>query len=165
MKEVDIAIIDYLNARNRFLSVAHQYPYLLAGNDNFIGRIGEYLAISFLKQNSREAKKVESRSEKGYDLLDGNVRISVKILTTENVKGRGLRLTEPWDELLVIDLNLTTRGYRVGHLTRAQFKNARFMNPSWSMRPKVKKSMLGTKGLIGKYGMVSKYSLISEYKK
>ena len=155
MKEVEDAITDYLRARNRFLSVAALHPELLAGNDNVIGRIGEYLAISYLRRQGRQTKKVESQSEKGHDLLDGSTRISVKILTNENVKGRGVRLTEPWDELLVIDFDTHSLAYRVGHLLKSQFNMARSLNPGWSALPIVKKTMLGSKGLIGKYGLVS----------
>lgn len=159
MKEVEDAIAHYLRARNTFLSVAARHPDLLAGNDNVIGRIGEYLAMSFLKQEGRQTKKVDSRSEKGHDLLDGTIRISVKILTNENVRGRGLRLTEPWDELLMIDFDTNSLAYRVGHLIKSQFEKARTENPAWSARPIVKKTMLGPKGLIGRYGVVSSATL------
>ncbi len=154
MREVERVITEYLAARNRFLSVAEQHPELLGGNDNIIGRIGEYLAISFLTKKDRKPKKVKSKSEKGHDLLVGTTKVSVKLLTSENMKGRGLRLTEPWDELLVIQLNTQSLEYRVGHLLKAQFNKALTENRGWSQHPIVKRTMLGTNGLIGKYGSV-----------
>ncbi len=163
MRKVEDAIISYLRSRNNLLSIALRYPHLLSGNDNVIGRIGEYLAITFLKRKGRIVSKVLSKSQKGHDLLDGNTKISVKILTTENVRGRGLRLTEPWDELVLIVFDTDTLDYRVGHLTKPQFQQARRENPGWGTLPHVKTTMLGPKGLIGKYGVVSVASLRSSH--
>jgi len=155
MKEVEVAIVDYLRARNKLLSIAARHPDLLAGNDNIIGRIGEYLAVTHLKQRGRQAKKVRSKSQQGHDLLDGSIRISVKIITNENSAGRTMRLTEPWDELLVIDLDTISLAYRIGHLLKPQFEMACRQNPGWSRHPIVKRTMLGPGGLIGKYGTVA----------
>ena len=165
MRDVHVAIADYLAARNRFLAVAAEYPDLLAGNDNIIGRIGEYLAIAHLSGKGRASKKAVSKSQKGHDLLVGSIQVSVKVLTSENKKGRGLRLTDPWDELLVLDFNTHSFEYRVGHLSRAQFNAALAENPGWSKNPIVKKTMLGIKGLIGRYGAVESGKLIVEEKK
>jgi hypothetical protein len=156
VKEVDDAICEYLRSRNEFLRVAARHPNLLAGNDNVIGRIGEYLAISFLlRHQGRGSRKAKSLCEKGHDLLDGKIRISVKILTNENIAGRGVRLLEPWDELLVIDFDTTSLRYRVGHILKTRFEQALLDNPGWSAQPYVKKTMLGPNGLIGRYGSIS----------
>jgi hypothetical protein len=153
-REVERAIVDYLSARNRFLAVAAENSDLLAGNDNIVGRIGEYLAIFFLMKKGRLPRKVKSKSEKGHDLLIGKTKVSVKLLTSENSRGLGLRLTDPWDELLLLELDTGSLKYRVGHLLRPQFEKAIAENPTWSRNPIVKKTMLGSNGLIGKYGVV-----------
>jgi hypothetical protein len=49
-----------------------------------IGRIGEYLAIKHLRKLKRVPRKTRKRSQRGYDLMDGRRKISVKILTNEN---------------------------------------------------------------------------------
>lgn len=162
MGEVELVIAEYLAARNRFLSLAARRPDLLAGNDNIVGRIGEYLAISFLTKKGRSTTKVESRSEKGHDLLIGRIKVSVKLLTSENVKGRGMRLTDPWDELVVINLDTQSLEYHVGHLLREQFDKALTETRDWSRNPIVKKTMLGAKGLIGRYGSVENGKLTLE---
>lgn len=154
MPKIDLAIADYLSARNRLLALAAKYPELLAGNDNVIGRIGEYLAMSFLSRKGRVAKRAKSKSEKGYDLLVGRKKVSVKLLSSENVKGRGMRLTDPWDELLVLEFDTRSLKFRIGHLLRRQFEQALVDNPGWSRNPIVKKTMLGEKGLIGRYGSI-----------
>jgi len=156
--EVEDAIIGYLDARRRLLEVADRYPELLAGNDNIVGtRIGEYIAMCWLRRQGRHPSKVDSPTEEGYDLTEGKTHISVKMLTQENTRGRTTRLTEPWDELLVIDLDTKVLRYRVGWLLKPAFKRARVEHPSWSEQPYVKLSMLGKKGLIGIYGKVSDY--------
>jgi hypothetical protein len=152
---VESAIRDYLKARGDLLGVSRQYPEELGGNDNIIGRIGEYLAIKYLRAKGRIPRKTKRRAQKGYDLVDGKRRISVKLLTDENQAQRGERLREPWDELLLISLDTKTLTYRVGHIQKKQFARARRKNRTWSKRPVVKKSMLGGKGLIGRYGTVT----------
>ena len=162
MGEVEAVIREYLAARNRFLSLAARRPDLLAGNDNIVGRIGEYLAMSFLTTRGRITKKVQSRSEKGHDLLVGTTRVSVKLLSSENVKGRGARLTEPWDELLILELDTQSLEYRIGHLLKSQFETALAQHPDWVRNPIVKKTMLGPKGLIGRYGSIERGRVTSE---
>ena len=153
--EIDEAISQYLSVRLRFFEVAAKYPNYLAGNDNVIGRIGEYLGMIYLESQGRKVQKVSSPTEKGHDLKEGSVRISVKILTSENVLGRGLRLTEPWDELVLIELDTKSLIYRVGTLQKIEFELAISENSGWSRNPYVKKTMLGAKGLIGRYGRIS----------
>jgi hypothetical protein len=154
--EVEDVVVGYLSARRRLLEVAERHPELLGGNDNIVGtRIGEYIAMCWLKRQGRNPVKVESPTEKGYDLLDGDTRISVKMLTQENIRGRTTRLTDPWDELLVIDFDTKALRYRVGRLLRIDFDRACIENPTWSRQPYVKLTMLGKKGLIGVFGHVS----------
>jgi hypothetical protein len=154
LSEIDNAVKSYLEARRAFFAIAQKNPDELKGNDNIVGRIGEYLAISYLRSLSRRPKKVGSNSQKGHDLVEGMAQISVKLLTSENIKGRGLRLTEPWTELVLINLDTGSLEYKIGHISKAEFEAARLENPTWSATPIVKKTMLGPKGLIGKYGKV-----------
>lgn len=152
--DVDAAVKRYLNARREFFSVAARNPEELGGNDNIVGRIGEYLALTYLRSVGRHPKKVASRSQQGHDLIEGDAQISVKLISSENANGRGLRLTDPWTELILIYLDTDSLTYQVGHLTKDLFSRARIENPSWSAAPVIKKSMLSPNGLIGKYGEV-----------
>lgn len=155
MECVESAIRDYLKARRHFLGVARQHPEELRGNDNIIGRIGEYLAIKYLRANRRKPHKPKSRSQEGYDLVDKRRRISVKVLTDENENQRGTRLRQSWDEFLLISFSTARLEYRIGHLQRTQFKKALREHPRWSLTPIVKRSMLSRAGLIGHYGTVT----------
>jgi hypothetical protein len=156
--EVEGAIVEYLNARKRLLEVAERHPELLKGNDNIVGtRIGEYIAMTWLRQRGRSPVKVDTPSQEGFDLLDGDTKVSVKLLTEENTTDRTTRLTDPWDELLVIDFSTRALRCRVGHLLRSRFDKALTDHPAWSRHPYVKRSMLGGKGLIGIYGDVTDY--------
>jgi hypothetical protein len=159
--EISEAIRAYLEARKRFLAIAKKYPDEIGGNDNIIGRIGEYLALRFLRSKGRSPRKTALLSQAGFDLEDGEIKISVKILTAENKKGRVGRLKEPWHELVVIDLSADLSG-TIGFITRAQFNDAYEKNPGWRAdpawrnKPLVRASMLRPKGLIHDYGVVAK---------
>lgn len=158
-KETEIreTIKNYLSARKHFLEVARKYPAELKGNDNIIGRIGEYLAMKYLRHKKLVPKKVESNSQQGYDIIcDGKRKFSVKIITMENAIGRTVRLTEPWDEFILIELDEDYSIKRLGHLTKDSFNKALIENPTWSKNPYAKKTMLGDKGIIGRYGYVEK---------
>jgi len=159
MKQVEDAIRKYLSSRKVFFETDDRHPDLLTGNDNIVGRIGEYLAIKYLVRQGRKPIKAASKSQKGHDLVEGKARISVKILTSENVRGRGLKLTEPWTEFILINLDTISLAYQLGHITKRQFKIALKDNPSWSATPFAKRTMLGPKGLIGRYGEVHNFRL------
>jgi len=157
--EIAEAIKAYLLARSRFFEVAEKYPHEMSGNDNIIGRIGEYLALQFLRSKGRCPKKTKSLSQEGFDLEEGVepeiLRISVKILTSENSKGLGAKLTDPWDEFLLIQFATSDLSGTVGLITREQFTQARAIDPTLSANPRAKSSMLGRKGLIGRHGVVA----------
>ncbi len=155
-KEIASAILDYLTARNKFLKVAKSYPSELMGNDNLVGRIGEFLALQYLRAKGRRPIKSKSKTQKGFDLMAGKTRISVKVLTYENEFGRGVRLKEPWDEFILINLLSADLRYVIGIIHKQEFHKARRHNPHWSRAPIVKKTMLGDKGLFGKYGLVER---------
>ena len=85
--------LDYLQARVEFEAKVKSLKLEnhLGGNDNFVGRIGEFLAMRYLEQfhglaieHARGKKHNESRP--ATDLLVGNIWWSVKCLTLENDK-------------------------------------------------------------------------------
>jgi hypothetical protein len=118
VRGVEAVIAEYLAARNRLLALAARHPELLTWNDNIIGRIGEYLAISFLTKKRFEARGKSSRSPRRDTIyLSDQPRSRVKLLTSENVKGRGMRLSDPWDELLVLEGRKADKHGRCGWCT------------------------------------------------
>lgn len=87
--------LDYLQSRVEFEAKVKSLKLEnhLGGNDNFVGRIGEFLAMRYLEQfhgleveHARGKKHNESRP--ATDLLAGNIWWSVKCLTLENAKMR-----------------------------------------------------------------------------
>ena len=85
--------LDYLQTRVEFEAKVKslQLEKHLGGNDNFVGRIGEFLAMCYLEQfhgleveSARGGKHNESRP--ATDLLAGSTWWSVKCLTLENNK-------------------------------------------------------------------------------
>ncbi len=156
--EIADAIKNYLLVRRQLFEVAEKYPDEMRGNDNIIGRIGEYLALQFLRAKGRFPTKTKSLSQAGFDLEEGALRISVKLLTSENVKGRGVRLKDPWDEFLLIQLSTSDLTGTVGLITKDQFTRALAENDSWGTNPIVKSGMLSKNGLFGKYGVVETVS-------
>ena len=93
---------------------------------------------------------------KGYDFKDlkNHVRTQVKVITSENKKGRSVRLVEPWDQLVLLLLDQTYCISKIGILSKKAFIEARRKHPNLSPSPFVKISMLGKKGLIGRFGIV-----------
>lgn len=85
--------LDYLQARAEFEAKVKTLKLTdhLGGNDNFVGRIGEFLAMRYLEkfhglevEHARGKKHNESRP--ATDLLAGSTWWSVKCLTLENNK-------------------------------------------------------------------------------
>jgi hypothetical protein len=152
--EIKIAVAKYLLARTEAIKLGSLYPQRFGGNDNIIGRIGEFLALRFLESIGQQPLKVEGSSNPGYDLIEGSVKTQVKVITHENQKGRSVRLKEPWNQLVLIELGGDYTPIRIGVLTKAQHEIALEENKKWSSKPIVKITMLGSKGLIGKYGRV-----------
>lgn len=152
--EIQKSIDKYLHARHELIELARKHPERLGGNDNMIGRIGEFIALRFLERLGQEPVKVNGVSNPGYDFVDDKIKTQVKVITEENQKGRSVRLVEPWDQLVIIELGEGYRPVRVGLLTKEQHRRACKENPGWSSRPYVKHTMLGGKGLIRRYGRV-----------
>lgn len=81
---------DYLAARKAFAVVADSNDWL-KGNDNYIGRIGEMVAMRYLQQHHRLQLKdiqVRNKSRKSVDLKAGDTWWSVKCVTDESNTGR-----------------------------------------------------------------------------
>lgn len=149
------AIRRYLKARRELINLGVQHHELIGGNDNMIGRIGEYIAIRFLETVKKQQPiKVEPSNNPGYDLKSKNYRTQVKVLTDENQTGKGMRLKEGWTQFVLIDLDLKTMKARIGFITRKRFEGKALKeNPGWSKTPVVKRTMLGEKGLF-RYGEI-----------
>ena len=147
----------YLHARRRLFELEEEYPNELSGNDNIIGRIGEYIAIRYLESKKRTAIKNINKSQKGYDLLDTNgCRISVKIITAENKMGRTTRLKQPWDEVILIVLDDEYKISKIGLLQKSEFLKSLNDNKNRSNNPYLFRHSLGEKGLFSIYGVVDK---------
>ncbi len=57
---------NYLKARQDFLTIAEKTDWLF-GNDNLVGRIGEFIAYQYLHEHNRDPKRPKSKTEKGFD--------------------------------------------------------------------------------------------------
>ena len=62
---------NYLIARQKFLKIAEKTDGLF-GNDNLVGRIGEFVAYQYLHEHNRQPKRPASKSEKGFDYICDN---------------------------------------------------------------------------------------------
>ena len=58
---------NYLKARSEFLELANT-DEILKGNDNIIGRIGEFIAFQFLEEKGRNPQTVLRLNNPGYDM-------------------------------------------------------------------------------------------------
>lgn len=85
--QIQAAIDKYLEARHELLLLGKAHPHRIGGNDNIIGRIGEFIALRFLESLGQKPMKMEGSSNQGYDFIDGSVQTQVKVITEENKKG------------------------------------------------------------------------------
>lgn len=152
--QIQTAIDAYLRSRHELLELSKQYPGRIGGNDNIIGRIGEFIALRFLESRGQSSVKVEGRANPGFDLVEGALRTQVKVITAENQRGSSVRLRDPWDQLVLIELGEGYRPARIGVLSKQQHLKACRENAGWSATPIVRRSMLGVKGIVGRYGTV-----------
>ncbi len=160
-QEINKTITDYLSARVRFIQVQEKYDEYLKGNDNKVGVIGEYYAFLYLENQGRDVKKVESKSQEGFDLESDGKRISVKIITRENSSGKTTKLKKGWDEFILLILDEDYSVNSIGHININQMRTAIRENKGWSETPVVKRSMINNTGLIGKYGKVESGEIIN----
>jgi hypothetical protein len=151
-KKIQTAIDRYLKARHQLIVFSKDFPERIGGNDNIIGRVGEFIALRFLERRGQRPRKHKSSSNKGYDLYEGRRRTQVKVITEENRTGRTTRLPEHWHQFVLIELGPRYKCIRIGMLTSAQHKRARAKDSRLSARPFVARSMLRKNGLIARHG-------------
>ena len=154
---------DYLIARKKFRDAADKIPEL-AGNDNIIGRIGEFIAMQFLEHKlKRKAVRNTNMVQVGYDINSNGKKVSVKTITSKNKRGSTTKVKDPWDELIIIELGENSKVKQIGYINRNKFKKAlkeKFLkNPN----PTVSRSMLKKERLFGKYGQIFTSKDIGEY--
>jgi hypothetical protein len=154
---------DYLVARKKFRDVADNIPEL-AGNDNIIGRIGEFIAMQFLEHRlDRKPIRNKNMVQSGYDIKANGKKVSVKIITFENKKGRTTPIKNPWDELIVIELGENSKVSQIGYISKDKFRKALkekfFINPN----PVASRSMLKKDRLFDIYGKIFTSKDIGEY--
>lgn len=155
--------VNYLYARHIFIAESSKFEEL-TGNDNLIGRIGELIALEFLHRQGRLATKNKNLVEKGYDLLTtDNQRISVKLITAENKKGRTTRLKKPWTEIVLITLNSNYKVDRLGHITENEFEKALMESFIKDREPYSDRKLLSDNGLFDKYGKLYKEKDVLDY--
>ncbi len=155
--------VDYLLARHKFLAETEKEE-LLSGNDNIVGRIGEFIAVSFLTRQGRQVKKNKNKVEKGYDLeTDDKAQVSVKLITAENKSGRTTRVKNPWTEFILVTLNDKYKVDRIGHITKSEMRRAVKEMFVKSEEPMTDRRMTNENGLFDKYGRLLKDKEVSDY--
>lgn len=142
---------EYLLARQKFLSAIRRDHPELGGNDNIVGRIGEFIALQFLINNNRNVRKCESASNKGYDIIcSAGRQISVKTITAESKTGRSTKLKQPWHELIMIYIGENYEVEKIGHINIEEYTVALSQNI-------VKESQVADKKLLSEGGLFSKF--------
>lgn len=154
----------YLIARKKFREEADNFPEL-SGNDNIVGRIGEFIALQFIKHRLKRRKATRNRnmSQPGYDIEADGKKVSVKTITAENRTGRTTLIKEPWDELVVIELGADSRVDRIGYLDRENFKKALEEGFLKNRNFAASRSMFNEKGLFDEYGRIYKDDSVRKY--
>jgi hypothetical protein len=155
-EEIRKNISDYVKARKHLIDMGNKYPDLFSGNDNMIGRIGEFFGLLYLKSIGQRPLKVPSKSNPGYDFIDEvtNVKTQVKVISCENKNGTSVRLVEPWDQFILFTLNDDYMIDKLGFINKIQFNRALEEEINRCANPIVNRSMNEPKGLVGKYGKV-----------
>jgi hypothetical protein len=155
-------IRSYLHFRNKLIQLFKNFDFL-NGNDNLIGRIGEFIVYQHLLEDKRHP--IQARlNQKGFDFLcDEKIRVSVKTITHENKSGRTTKINENWDELILIHLNEKFKVEQIGVITKIEFNKALKENQIRSKTPTASISMLNNNGLIGIYGKILNSKKINKY--
>lgn len=148
---------EYLKARHRFLTKSAVYPEL-AGNDNLMGRIGEMVAVQFLRNQGRIVNKHELSNHPITDLqvvgTDGApLNVSVKLISAENKRGTTTALKSGWDEFILVELEANYEVQRLGWLSIENLRSQGQEGLGLSS-PITKRRMLDADGLIGQFGRV-----------
>lgn len=152
--DIQQAIDHYLQARKAILALGREVPERIGGNDNIIGRIGEFIGLRFLEALCQEPVMMAGRSNPGFDLIEGDQRTQIKAITHENKCGRSVRLTLGWTQFVLMELGEHYTPERIGLLTTTQQEQALADCFAKTSTPVVSLTMLGPKGLIGVYGRV-----------
>lgn len=165
MNEKDLKNLaaEYLAARHKFL-LATDNEELFHGNDNIVGRIGEFIAMNFLKRHGRPVSKATSKVQKGFDLkVDQDVEVSVKVITAENNLGRTTRVKKPWTELILITLNAHYQVDRIGHITASEMAYAVSQGFLKNEEPYASRNMVRDGGLFERFGRLYKDADVQGY--
>lgn len=152
--EIQRAIDHYLQARQAILALGRAVPERIGGNDNIIGRIGEFIGLRFLEALGQQPSMMSGSSNPGFDLEEDGQRTQVKAITRENRRGRSVRLTPGWTQFLLMELGKHYTPERIGVITLAQQEQALEDGFAKTATPIVSLTMLGPKGLISRYGRV-----------
>ena len=154
--------LEYLKARRAFLDTANDDD-VLHGNDNIIGRIGEALAHSFLEQRGRQPTVVKHQSNPGYDILcEHNIKVSVKMITSENKRGSSSKIHHEWDELIGIELDEDLKIKSLGIITRIAFEKEQQINKR-SLTPNFSRAMFNENGVFNVAGTLFSNEVINRY--
>lgn len=137
----------------------------MRGNDNKVGICGEFWAkYIFCNLKGYELCEVPPSNNKGYDFSckkDGQeLKVSVKVITDENQRGRSCRLQVgyPWDVVLIIHLKDDLMPLRYGLFSRQEFEKAKQAKVLTSDQPMIHLRWLGKNGWINKYGKVESFN-------
>jgi hypothetical protein len=81
----------------------------IPSNDNIVGRIGEYYAIDYFKQQFPDLSIIpaSTTNQADYDFCIGSEKYSVKTITKENKAGSTtpIKFNENWNYLVAIKLD------------------------------------------------------------
>jgi len=153
----------YLLARQKFLSAIREDHPELGGNDNIVGRIGEFIALQFLINDKRTVRKCKSVTNKGYDIIcSADRQISVKTITAESKTGRSTRLKQPWQELIIIYIGKDYEVEKIGHIHIEDYNIA--LSQKIVIENQVAdKKMLLEGGLFSKFGKLYTGETVKNY--
>jgi hypothetical protein len=155
----------YGAARKNFRRIQEQLREsgLLQGNDNKVGAAGEFWAIRYYCCRGYRLVEVPRSNNAGYDFRctqdrGRELRISVKVVSDENVNGTQLPLkkAQNWDVLFVVLLSKDLFPYKRGLATRSQFNRAR-RDKAIGETPTIARRSLNPAGWITKYGTVEEW--------
>jgi hypothetical protein len=159
-KAASSAIQSYGRARMRFHRAERKLreTKLLAGNDNKVGIAGEFWAKWHYSTLGAKILQVMPPSNEGYDFVcergARRVRVSVKVISAENKRGRQLRFKSDgsWDEICLVLLDVDLTPTRIGTATRREFLKAQRARENSSPNPIVTKFWLGPNGWLSRTG-------------
>ena|SRR5688572_9042591 len=164
-KTASSAIQSYGRARMRFHRAEKKLreTKLLTGNDNKVGIAGEFWAKWHYCTLGAKILQVMPPSNEGYDFVckrgARRVRVSVKVISAENKRGRQLRFKSngTWDEICLVLLDVDLIPTRIGTATRREFLKAQRARENSSPNPIVTKFWLGPNGWLSRAGRAIDY--------